>query len=90
MKALAVNFVGMNVADAFITLMLVDRGYTEGNPLWAAVIPESALLFVAMKALLALGAVGVLLHFKLRRALIACTAVMWAVVLWNAGLLLFS
>jgi hypothetical protein len=89
MKHWATAFVGLNITDAFLTLILVGRGHAELNPLWAAILPEDWLLFVTLKALLSLVAAGVMLHYRLHRPLVACAAAMWAVVLWNTLLLFF-
>lgn len=55
---LSVSTMLLSVADAFLTLLLLERGMIEANPVMRAVMAESTELFVGTK--LAMTAFGVL------------------------------
>lgn len=77
-------FVGLNVADAWLTREHLAIGNYEGNPLVAGY--GSVVWF---KGLLALVLLIVLLGFGKGKLLWVLNAFMVAVVLWNAGWLLY-
>lgn len=90
MKLWALNLISMNLADAVLTLMLVERKHTEANPIWVAAMAQGDLTFVALKVLAGMLVAGLLLKYRFYAMLEACTIGMMLVVLWNAGLLLLS
>ena len=54
----------LNVADLVLTLILLDLGGVEGNPILAAAYERSAAHFVAVKVGLAGFGIGVLWRIK--------------------------
>jgi hypothetical protein len=63
--AVAVIILAFSCADAFLTLMLLERGAYEANPLMAPLVAGSALRFAVVKFLLT--AFGVVLLTQLAR-----------------------
>lgn len=49
---LAVSIMLLSCADAFLTLLLIDRGMIETNPVMAAVLGHGATTFTASKVLM--------------------------------------
>ena len=77
-------FIGLNVADAWLTKELLDIGSYEGNPL---VTGYGSIVW--FKGLLALVIIFLLLWFGKARLLWVLNICMLAVVLWNTGWLLY-
>jgi Domain of unknown function (DUF5658) len=63
--AIAVLIVVFSCADALLTLMLVEHGASEANPLMASLVGGSALMFALVK--IGLTAAGVVLLTQLAR-----------------------
>lgn len=63
---LAVGIMVMSCLDAFMTLLLIDRGMVEINPVMASVMGHSIAIFAASKLLMT--AVGILALVFLARA----------------------
>jgi hypothetical protein len=80
----SVAFIGLNMVDAWLTREHLEIGNDEGNPLAAGY--GSVVWF---KGLLALLVLIVLLGFGKGKLLWVLNVFMLAVVLWNAGWLLY-
>lgn len=76
-------FVGLNVADVWLTKQLLDLGSREGNPI---VVPYGDNILI--KAFLALAIVLLLVRFGKARLLWILNICMLAIVLWNGTWLL--
>jgi Domain of unknown function (DUF5658) len=63
--AVAISILLLSVADAFMTLLLLQAGAAEVNPIMAALIYRSVAMFTAMK--MGMTGVGVLLMVSLAR-----------------------
>ncbi len=84
MVLLAILFVGLNVADAWLTEQLLTAGGGEANPLVSAY--GSKMLII--KGFLALAIALLLVRFGKSKLLFALNLCMVVVVLWTWGWLL--
>jgi phosphatidylglycerophosphate synthase len=66
--AIAVLIVSLSCLDAFMTLMLVEHGAREVNPLMAPLVAGSALTFALIKIALTAGSVVLLTQLARVRA----------------------
>lgn len=78
-------FVGLNIADAWLTNQLLNSGWQEANPIVKFYGPN-----MVIKGLLALAIVALLVRFGKAKLLLVLNICMLAVVLWlSAGVLGF-
>ena len=78
-------FVGLNIADAWLTKQLLTSGWQEANPIVNFYGPN-----ILIKGLLALAIVALLVRFGKAKFLPVLNICMLAVVLWlSAGVLGF-
>ena len=77
-------FIGLNVADAWLTRQLISMGFLEGNPVVSAYGSN-----LVIKGLLALVIALLLVRFAKPRLFLILNCCMLVVVLWN-GIWLLS
>jgi hypothetical protein len=90
--AVAVGILLLSVADAFMTITLIDGGAIEANPVMATVVYDGTSLFAILKmTMTGFGVICMVLMARYRfLRLIRVEAVMYAILIGYSGLLCYE